>query len=131
VLRSCKRLTRPGYFNLPDDDKAVAWNTNMTRDAGVSTLPMVPRPAEQREFQNLPVPYAGLNANGMGGPIWPYATSVTLTASGQSLNGPKPNAITRMTISILLKKTMPIRIGLKLDDGRVFPWIDRPESGHG
>lgn len=57
------------------------------------------------------------------GPSWPYSTAVTLTGLANLLNGPTQDAISAQDYFALLKIYAKSH-RLKLDDGRVVPWID-------
>jgi hypothetical protein len=65
------------------------------------------------------------------GPSWPFATTITLRGLANVLNDHSQNAISpadyRRTLAIYTHNHR-----LKLDDGRVIPWIDEnqnPETG--
>ncbi len=109
----------PWYFNLPDAPFAMAWKQFM--DPQGFFAPFGPTTAEQRH-PNFAVSYAGHECQ-WNGPSWPYATAVTLTALANLLNGPPQDFISRRDYSELLKIYAKSH-RLKLDDGRVVPWID-------
>jgi len=109
----------PWYFNLPDPPHAAAWKQIM--DPQGFFAPFGPTTAEQRHPQ-FALSYQGHECQ-WNGPSWPYSTAVTLTALANLLNGPPQDAISARDYFALLK----IYAGthrLKLDDGRVVPWID-------
>jgi len=117
----------PWYFNLPDADKSVAWKQLM--DPQGFYAPFGPTTAEQRH-PKFAVSYRGHECQ-WNGPSWPFATAVTLTAMANLLNGYEQDAVTRKdyldTLKIYTKSHR-----LKLDDGRVVPWIDEnlnPQTG--
>lgn len=83
--------------------------------------PFGPATAEQRHKQ-FAVSYQGHECQ-WNGPSWPYSTAVTLTALANLLNGDEQGAITRQDYFDLLKIYTKSH-HLKLDDGRVVPWID-------
>src|SRR5262249_3890993 len=57
------------------------------------------------------------------GPSWPFATSITLRALANVLHDYQQNDITRQDyLKVLLTYTRSQQ--LKLEDGRVIPWID-------
>jgi hypothetical protein len=109
----------PWYFNLADPQFNVAWKQLM--DPQGFFAPFGPTTAEQRhpKFQ---ISYSGHECQ-WNGPSWPYATSVTLTGLANLLNGPPQTVIGAKeyfeTLKIYTKSHQ-----LKLDDGRVVPWID-------
>jgi len=117
----------PWYFNLPDADKSAAWKQLM--DPQGFYAPFGPTTAEQRH-PKFAVSYRGHECQ-WNGPSWPFATAVTLTAMANLLNGYEQDAVTRKdyldTLKIYTKSHR-----LKLDDGRVVPWIDEnlnPQTG--
>ena len=109
----------PWYFNLPDPQYAVAWKQAM--DPRGFFAPFGLTTAERRH------PEFALSSTGhecqWNGPVWPYATAVTLTGLANLLNGPAQDAIGAQDYFTLLKIYAQSH-RLKLDDGRVVPWID-------
>ena len=115
------------YFNLPGGDKSVAWKQLM--DPKGFYAPFGPTTAEQRD-PHFTIAYSGHECQ-WNGPSWPYATSVTLTAMANLLNNYRQNVVNRQDYFDLLKIYTKSQ-HLKLDDGRVVPWIDEdldPYSG--
>ena len=111
----------PWYFDLPEPRKGyeIAWKQLM--DPKGFLAPFGPTTAEQRhpEFQ---VPYSGDDCQ-WNGPSWPFATSITLRALANVLNNYQQSNISRADyLGILLTYSRSQR--LKLDDGRVIPWVD-------
>jgi hypothetical protein len=111
----------PWYFNLPEHGKnyEVAWKQLM--DPSGFFAPYGPTTAERRhpEFQ---VPYSGDDCQ-WNGPSWPFATSITLRALANVLNDYEQSDISRQDyLRTLLIYTRSQR--LKLQDGRVIPWVD-------
>lgn len=109
----------PWYFNLPGPQFAVAWKQVM--DPQGFYAPFGPTTAEQRHPQ-FALAYGGHECQ-WNGPSWPYATSVTLTGLANLLNGLPQDAIGAKDYFKLLKIYTQSH-QLKLDDGRVVPWID-------
>lgn len=109
----------PWYFNLPDTDKSAAWKQLM--DPKGFYAPFGPTTAEQRS-PHFTISYSGHECQ-WNGPSWPFATSVTLTAMANLLNNYRQNAVNRQDYFDLLKIYTKSQ-HLKLDDGRVVPWID-------
>ena len=109
----------PWYVNLPDPPFAVAWQQLM--DPQGFFAPFGPTTAEQRhpKFQ---VNYSGHECQ-WNGPSWPYATAVTLTGLANLLNGP-PQDVIRAPDYVALLRIYAQSHRLRLDDGRVVPWID-------
>jgi len=117
----------PWYFDLPDPDKAVAWKQLM--DPQGFYAPFGPTTAEQRH-PKFALSYKGHECQ-WNGPSWPYATSITLTAMANLLNGPAQDAAGRKdyfeTLKVFAKSHR-----LKREDGTVVPWIDEnlnPQTG--
>lgn len=109
----------PWYFGLPDPDKSISWKQVM--DPQGFYAPFGPTTAEQRH-PSFAVSYQGHECQ-WNGPSWPYATAVTLTAMANLLNDYSQEVVNRKDYFDLLKiYTRSHR--LKLDDGRVVPWID-------
>ena len=109
----------PWYFDLPSEDKSVAWKQIM--DPKGFFAPFGPTTAEQRH-PKFAVSYSGHECQ-WNGPSWPFSTAVTLTALANLLNDYSQDAITAADYFALLK-TYAKSHHLKLDDGRVVPWID-------
>ena len=111
----------PWMFNLPERDTGyeVAWKQLM--DPQGFFAPYGPTTAERRhpEFQ---IPYSGDDCQ-WNGPGWPFATTITLKALSNVLNGYEQNAVTRedwfRTFQIYSRSQH-----LKLEDGRVVPFVD-------
>jgi hypothetical protein len=109
----------PWYFDLPDNDKSVAWAQIL--DPQGFYAPFGPTTAERRH------PGFALNYDGhecqWNGPSWPYSTSITLVAMANLLNDYKQNIITRRDYLDLLSIYAKSH-HLKREDGTVVPWID-------
>ena len=111
----------PWYFDLPDDRAgyAAAWTQLM--DPNGFYAPYGPTTAERRhpEFQ---IPYQGDDCQ-WDGPSWPFSTTLTLTALANVLNGYHQGAVSKedffRTLQIYTRSQH-----LKLEDGRVVPFID-------
>jgi predicted GH43/DUF377 family glycosyl hydrolase len=117
----------PWYFNLPDPAKVGAWKQLM--DPQGFLAPYGPTTAEQRH-PKFAVSYQGHECQ-WNGPSWPFATSVTLVAMANVLNGGQQDVISRRDYLDVLK-TYAKSHRLKRDDGRVVPWIDEnfnPQTG--
>ena len=109
----------PWYFNLADSQFNVAWKQLM--DPKGFFAPFGPTTAEQRH-PKYQITYSGHECQ-WNGPSWPYATSVTLTGLANLLNGPPQKVIDAKDYFAVLKIYTKSH-QLKLDDGRVVPWID-------
>lgn len=109
----------PWYFNLPAPDKSVAWKQLM--DPKGFFAPFGPTTAEQRH-PGFHVTYQGHECQ-WNGPSWPYATAVTLTALANLIDDYPPAGLTSKDYFELLRIYAHSH-HLRLDDGRVVPWID-------
>jgi hypothetical protein len=119
----------PWYFDLPEDRRGfeIAWKQLM--DPQGFYAPYGPTTAEQRS-PGFKIAYEGDDCQ-WNGPSWPFATTITLRALANVLNSYHQNFITRddycETFGIYTQSHR-----LKLDDGRVIPWIDEdlnPRTG--
>ena len=81
--------------------------------------------AEQRH-PRFAIAYAGHECQ-WNGPSWPFSTAITLTGLANLLNGPPQDAIGAKDYFELLKIYAKSQ-RLKLDDGRVVPWIDENQN---
>jgi predicted GH43/DUF377 family glycosyl hydrolase len=113
----------PWYVNLPDPEFAVAWK--QARDPQGFFAPFGLTTAEQRH-PKFALAYAGHECQ-WNGPVWPYATAITLTGLANLLNGPAQDAIRAKDYFELLRIYAKSQ-RLKLDDGRVVPWIDENQN---
>jgi len=109
----------PWYFDLPDADKSIAWKQIM--DPTGFYAPFGPTTAERRHTK-FAVAYTGHECQ-WNGPSWPYATAVTLAALANLLNDYQQNFVSPQDYLDLLKAYTRSHC-LKLDDGRVVPWVD-------
>lgn len=111
----------PWYFDLPTGRAGyeVAWKQLM--DPQGFYAPYGPTTVERRN-PGFQVPYKGDDCQ-WDGPSWPFATTITLRALANVLNGYKQSDVTRddyfQTLSIYTRSQH-----IQLDDGRVIPWID-------
>ena len=111
----------PWYFHLPPAGKGyeVAWKQLM--DPEGFHAPYGPTTAERRH-PRFQVSYNGHECQ-WNGPSWPFATSVTLTALANLLQGPPQDAISKNDYFETLKNyTRSHR--LTREDGSSVPWID-------
>jgi hypothetical protein len=109
----------PWYFNLPDAGKSAAWR--QITDTNGFGAPFGPTTAERRSPQ-FRVSYEGHECQ-WNGPSWPFATAVTLTALANLLDNYEQSAVSRKDYFDLLE-TYTRSQHLRLEDGRVVPWID-------
>jgi len=76
----------PWYFHIPDPEKGVAWKEVVDPKGFYAKMGITT--AEQRHPLFLKEAYPKSHENFWDGPIWPYATSMTLTALANYLNKP-------------------------------------------
>jgi hypothetical protein len=111
----------PWYFDLPGDrpEYAEAWKQLM--DPAGFYAPFGPTTAERRH-PKFDVASLGDDCS-WDGPSWPFATTITLRALANLLHNYRQSAIGRrdyfQTLQIYARSQH-----LKLDDGRVIPFID-------
>jgi len=111
----------PWYFDLPPDRAGFEFAWKQLMDPEGFYAPFGPTTAERRSPQ-FQVPYEGDDCQ-WNGPSWPFATTVTLRALSNVLNGSRQNAIgAKDYFETFRIYTRSQRI--KLDNGRVVPWID-------
>lgn len=109
----------PWYFNIPLDSHSVAWKYLM--DTNHFFAPYGITTAEQCHPLFI-VSYEGHECR-WDGPVWPFSTSVTLTALANLLNNYKQSYISRSDYWILLSQYSRSH-RLYLDNGESVPWID-------
>ncbi|MEE1042999.1 MAG: hypothetical protein UH854_03445 [Clostridia bacterium] len=107
----------PWYFNIPDEDKTVAWK--FLNDENYFYAPYGPTTAERnykdfmKEFDHECL---------WNGPSWPFATSQTLTALGNLLCNYSQDVMKKSDYFNLLKQyAMEQHIE---EDGKLKPFID-------
>ena len=111
----------PWCFNLPEPrpEYAAAWKQLM--DPQGFYAPFGPTTAERRH-PGFKIPYQGDDCQ-WNGPSWPFATTITLEALANLLNGYRQNTVSKAdyfeTFSIYTRSQR-----LKREDGTVVPWID-------
>lgn len=119
----------PWYFHLPEKATGYeeAWRQLM--DPQGFYAPYGPTTTERRS-PLYKLDYVGDDCK-WNGPSWPFATTITLRGLANLLNDYPQNAIStadyRKTLAIYTHNHR-----LKLDGGRVIPWIDEnqnPETG--
>jgi hypothetical protein len=108
----------PWYFNLPDPSYTIAWKYLM--DSAYFLAAYGPATAERNHPRFM---FKNKHECLWNGPSWPFATTQTLVALANLLNGPK---------QMVIKKEDYFRLfniythshQRKLPDGSVVPWID-------
>jgi hypothetical protein len=117
----------PWYFDIPDERHFAAWK--QFSDPQGFLAPFGPTTAERRS-PKFAISYQGHECQ-WNGPSWPYATSVTLTAMANVLNGPEQSVVDKRTFFDALK-TYAKSQHRKLASGKIVPWIDEnlnPNTG--
>jgi hypothetical protein len=108
----------PWYFNIPTASHDGAWKYLFAPDGFDGKYG--PPTAERRNPRfDYPVKHECL----WNGPSWPFATTQTLVALANLLNGPKQKVIGDSDYLRLIS-TYTHSQHLKLPDGKVIPWID-------
>jgi hypothetical protein len=111
----------PWYFDLPEAGKGyeAAWKQLM--DPKGFHAPYGPTTAEQRH-PGFVIARTGDDCQ-WNGPSWPFATSITLRALANVLNGESPSAVSaRDYLETFRIYTHSQR--LQLPDGRMVPFVD-------
>lgn len=109
----------PWYFNIPPENYSVAWKYLMDSDHffapyGITT-------AEQCHPLYI-VSYEDHECR-WDGPVWPFSTSVTLTAMANLLNNYDQQYVSKEDYWILLSQYSRSH-RMVLEDGSTVPWID-------
>lgn len=117
----------PWVYGLPEAKHLVAWK--QLTDAQGFAAPYGPTSTERRH-PGFRLSYEGHECQ-WNGPSWPFATSQTLTALANVLNGPGTEVISKNDyFSILRGYALSHR--LKRADGKTVFWIDEnlnPDTG--
>jgi len=108
----------PWYFNLPSPKHDSAWKFLMAPDRFWGKYG--PTTADRR---NPRFDYKVRHECLWNGPSWPFATTQTLVALANLLNGPKQNVITDDDYFHLLQ-AYAYSQHIRLPNGKVIPWID-------
>jgi hypothetical protein len=116
----------PWYFNLPNPGREAAWK-QLTDPQGFQAA-YGPTTAERRHRRFM---FANAHECLWNGPSWPFATSQTLTAMANLLNGYRQDYVSKQDYLELLQ-TYARSQHLKLPNGKVIPFIDEdlhPDTG--
>ncbi|MBE6787555.1 MAG: hypothetical protein E7537_04320 [Ruminococcaceae bacterium] len=108
----------PWYFNLPDNDKCVAFKQLLDHNGFKAKYGITS--AERRHKRYLEEhPHECL----WNGPVWPFATSQTLVAIANAIRNYTQDYITKDDyFDLLLQYAKSHK--RTLDNGKVIPWID-------
>ncbi|MGA7340229.1 MAG: glycosyl hydrolase family 65 protein [Terracidiphilus sp.] len=116
----------PWYFDLPHADRAVAWR--QLADADGFAGKYGPTTAERRSPRfRFQYPHECL----WNGPSWPFATTQTLVALANLLNGPPQTVIGPDEYREVLAEYVRSQ-HIELPNGEQIPWIDEdldPDTG--
>ncbi len=116
----------PWYFNLPSVQHDSAWQLLFDPEGFWGRYG--PTTAERR---NPRFDYKVRHECLWNGPSWPYATTQTLVALANLLDGPRQSVMTRENYFRLLQ-TYAYSQHIRLPNGKVIPWIDEdldPDTG--
>jgi hypothetical protein len=108
----------PWYFDIPPLQHDVSWKYLFDPQGFAGHFG--PTTAERR---NPRFDYKARHECLWNGPSWPFATTQTLVALGNLLNGPKQSVMSETDYFHLLT-TYAYSQHIQLQDGRVIPWID-------
>jgi len=116
----------PWYFDLPQPDRVVAWQQLTAADgfAGKFGPTTAERRSPRYRFYN---PHECL----WNGPSWPFATTQTLVALANLLNGPPQTIIGPKEYREVLAAYVSSQ-HIRLANGEMIPWIDEdldPDTG--
>ena len=112
----------PWAFDLPEQGHGYGEAWKQLMDPKGFYAPYGPTTAEQRHPQ-FAIARTGDDCQ-WNGPSWPFSTSITLRAVANVLHDYKPQQILTPRIYTELLGIYTKSQHLKLDDGRVIPWID-------
>jgi hypothetical protein len=115
----------PWYFDLPTEGRGyeVAWK--QLSDPQGFGAPYGPTTAERRS-PLFKLVYEGDDCQ-WNGPAWPFATTITLKALANVLNDYKQSVVGKEDYFALFE-TYTKSQHIKLDDGRVIPWVDENQN---
>lgn len=109
----------PWYFNIPPTEYSIAWKFLM--DTKHFYAPYGITTAEQ-SHPLFTVSYEGHECR-WDGPVWPFSTSITLTALANLLNNYEQNYISNDDYLLLLTQYSRSHCRIT-EDRRSLPWID-------
>jgi len=108
----------PWYFDIPPPERAVAWKYLFSPEGFAGKYG--PTTAER----SSPRFWYKVNHECLwNGPSWPYATTQTLVALANLLNGPKQTVMNKADYFRLLS-TYTHSQHIRSPDGQMIPWID-------
>lgn len=111
----------PWYFNMPPDGKGYEQAWGLIKASDGFNAPYGLTTAEQ-SHPKFTISYSGHECQ-WNGPVWPYSSSITLTALANVLQNYEQNVVTEKDFyDQFIKYTLSHR--LINDKGIVLPWID-------
>jgi hypothetical protein len=119
----------PWYFGLPDAGKSYETAWKQVMDPAGFAAPFGPTTVERRS-PLFKLVYEGDDCQ-WNGPAWPFATTITLRAMANVLNDYRQSPLSAADYFRAFA-TYTNSQHLKLDDGRVIPWVDEnqnPDTG--
>jgi len=108
----------PWYFEIPPPEHDVAWQFLFAPGGFAGQYGPTTAERSSPRFR-----YKVHHECLWNGPSWPFATTQTLVALANLLNGPKQTVMTRDDYFRLLS-TYTHSQHIRLPDGRTIPWID-------
>lgn len=108
----------PWYFNMPDEDKDIAFAELLNTDGFMATFGLTT--AEQRHPRFMETHTHECLWNG---PVWPFATSQVLVAAANLLRNYKQTTINKNDYYKMLLQYARSQHITK-EDGNIVPWID-------
>lgn len=108
----------PWYFDIPSPQRDLAWRFLFSPDGFAGKYGPTTAERSSPRFR-----YKVNHECLWNGPSWPYATTQTLVALANLLNGPQQGVMTRSDYFRLLSKYTESQ-HIRLADGRRIPWID-------
>jgi hypothetical protein len=115
----------PWYFNLPEQGKGYdqAWGYIKRNDGFNAPYGLTTAEQSHRDFK---ITYEGHECQ-WNGPIWPYSTSITLTALANLLNNYEQDVVSKVDFfDQFVKYSLSHRI--VNEKGNILPWIDEDQN---
>lgn len=117
----------PWYFNIPPEEYSVAWEQIKCKDGFKSKWGLT---SAERRDPRFRLSYIGHECQ-WNGPVWPFSTSITLTALANFINNYKSDNVDKDDYFDALK-TYADAHRRTTEDGRIVFWIDEnqhPDTG--
>ena len=110
----------PWYFNLPSVNKSIAWEQVVDEKGFKAKYGLTTAEQRHRKFQ---LSYKDHECQ-WNGPVWPYATSVTITAMANLLNNYEQGYVTKRDFFDALKTYAESQHRTLDNSTNIVPWID-------